>query len=358
MCGKRGWLNPRRSRAVVASVFDWVRGRWGPSRRTSSSSRIDLMWGSPMWRNQTVVTVIFLVGFQGSQLFRNVLFLLFLVVFCTTICGNLLIIVLVSTSRILHTPMYFFISQLSTCDILLSLNIVPNLFHLLLNNGANIRFADCFTQFYFFCALEVFECVLLSLMSYDRYVAICNPLRYTSIMTSSYCVKMISFCYFVAFLGSFIVAVTLANLRFCGAKINHFFCDFVPLLELVCSFGSIVYFEIYGLGFPIIMTATTIIAVSYTFIVLAVLRISTSTGRQKAFFTCSSHLIVVSIFYTTLVTVYIILSKLQIATISKVGPLLYTVFTPFINPIIYSFRNKDIKKAAQETFHKQDFQFS
>ncbi|XP_069818245.1 olfactory receptor 5G9-like [Dendropsophus ebraccatus] len=299
--------------------------------------------------NKTEVTEFLLLGFRVNRGFRLSLFCLFLMVYWGTICGNLLIIILVSTSKILHTPMYFFISQLSISDILISTDIVPNLLHILLNNGATITFIVCITQYYFFCTSEMFECFLLAVMSYDRYVAICNPLRYSSIMTSGHCVILAAICWLFAFSYTLVYTITLAKLNFCGPNvIDHVFCDIVPLLELACSNTFIVQLEIDVTGTPVIFIATTIIVVSYTYIVSAILRISSSTGRQKAFSTCSSHLIVVSIFYWTLFSVYIVPTKSQTHSMSKILSLLYTVFTPLVNSIIYSLRNGDIKKAIQK----------
>ncbi|XP_040274686.1 olfactory receptor 11L1-like [Bufo bufo] len=303
--------------------------------------------------NLTAVTEFLLLGFEGSQLLRNLLFLLFLLVFVATICGNLLIITLVSTTKNLQTPMYLFISQLSISDILLITDIVPNLLHILLNNGETISVFGCMTQIYFFVGTDAFECLFLAVMSYDRYVAICNPLRYSSIMTNRFCVKSLVMCWFLGSFESFIVTVTLSKLNLCGQNIiDHFFCDIVPLLELSCSDTFIVHLEIYVMGSPILISPTAIIVVSYTHIVISVLRIPSSTGRQKAFSTCSSHLIVVSIFYWSISIVYVLPSRGQTSDANKMLSLLYTVITPLINPIIYSLRNKDIKKAIQEVFHK------
>ncbi|XP_056425535.1 olfactory receptor 5G3-like [Hyla sarda] len=301
-------------------------------------------------KNLTVVTEFFLLGFQGSQHLRNVLFLLFLVVYCGTICGNLLIITLVSTSKNLHTPMYFFICHLSINDILLTTNIVPNMFHILLNNGGTMTFIGCMTQLYFFSTSEIFECLLLAVMSYDRYVAICNPLRYSSIMTIEYCVKLVIMSWILCFSVSIIFTITPSMLNFCGKNIiDHFVCDTVPLLEIACSDTFIVHLQIYLLSIPIIIVPTVIIIVSYVNIIVNILRISSRTGRQKAFSTCSSHLIVVSIFYGTLFSVYVFPPKGQSSTASKILTLLYTVFTPLVNPMIYSLRNKDIHKAVRDT---------
>ncbi|KAM3924577.1 olfactory receptor 11H4-like [Leptodactylus fuscus] len=253
--------------------------------------------------------------------------------------------------------MYFFISQLSISDILLTTDIVPNMLHILLNNGGTITFIGCIVQFYFFCVSETSECLLLAVMSYDRYVAICNPLRYTSIMTWTHCLKLVTICWLLGFTIILSDNVSVSMLDFCGPNvIDHFFCDLVPLLSISCSDTFVVQLEIYLLSFPVAIIPSIIIIVSYVNIVSTILRIPSSTGRQKAFSTCSSHLIVVSIFYGTLFSVYVFPTRGQLSSISKDLSLLYTVFTPFINPIIYSLRNKDIKKAVQEVIVKPLFQ--
>ncbi|KAM4038677.1 olfactory receptor 6B9-like [Anomaloglossus baeobatrachus] len=306
--------------------------------------------------NLTVVTEFLLLGFQISQYLRIFLFCLFFSVYCFALSGNLLIIALVSTSKNLHTPMYFFISQLSISDILVITDIVLNMLHILLNNGGTITVIDCITQFFFLGSSEAFEGFLLAVMSYDRYVAICNPLRYSTIMTSGYCLILSIACWVFAFSILLIYIIKTAKLVFCGSNtIDHLFCDIVPLLELACSDTFIIQLEIYIIGFPFVFIPTIIIVMSYTYIVLSILRIPSSTGRQKAFSTCSSHLIVVSIFYWSIFSVYLIPTKGRTITMSKILSLLYTVFTPFINPIIYSLRNKDISKAIQDTMYKASF---
>ncbi|XP_075200158.1 olfactory receptor 11L1-like [Anomaloglossus baeobatrachus] len=304
--------------------------------------------------NLTTVTEFFILGFQTSYHLRIFLFCLFFIIYCVTISGNLLIIALVSTSKILHSPLYFFISQLSISDILVISDIVPNLLNLLMNNGGTITVSECITQFYFFCASEGFECFLLAVMSYDRYVAICNPLRYSSIMTNGYCLILSITCWVYGFSITLIYISKMTDLIFCGSNtIDYLFCDILVLLELSCSDIFIIQLEMYVLAILTVIIPTSFIVVSYIYIVWSVLNISSSTGRQKAFSTCSSHLTVVSIFYWTMFSVYVVPTKDQSSTISKVLSLLYTVFTPFINPIIYSLRNKDIKKAVQDTLHKR-----
>ncbi|XP_075200141.1 olfactory receptor 5I1-like [Anomaloglossus baeobatrachus] len=300
-------------------------------------------------RNVTIGKYFFLLGFQASKYLRVFQFCLFLLVYCGTICGNLLIITLVSTSKNLQTPMYIFISQLSIGDILLTTNIVPKMLQILLYNGGTISFTDCITQLYIFCVSEVFECLLLAVMSYDRYVAICNPLRYTAIMTKTCCVRLIIISCAFVFSISFIEPITIAMLSFCGPNIiDHFFCDMNPLLDIACSDTSIVHLEITFLGSPILIIPTIIIIISYAKIIAAILSISSNTGRQKAFSTCSSHLTVVSIFYWTMLSIYVFPTHKQTMNISKFLSLLYTVFTPFINPIIYSLRNNNIREAVKK----------
>ncbi|XP_075131714.1 olfactory receptor 10A7-like [Leptodactylus fuscus] len=296
--------------------------------------------------NTTPITKVFLLGFQVSRNIRYVIFFLLLVVYWFTIFMNLLIITLVSTSKILQTPMYFFLTQLSINDILLTTDIVPKMLHIILYYRGSITFIGCITQLYFFGGSEVSECVLLTVMSYDRYVAICNPLRYTTVMTDTYCVILAVISWLVAVFVTSLATITVLMQKFCGPNtVDNLFCDFIPVLELSCSETNNFQMEVYILGIPLILIPVTIIIFSYTKIIVTTLRIPSSTGRQKAFSTCSSHLIVVSIFYWTIFGVYVFPTRGQSLTMSKILSLLYTVFTPLINPIIYSLKNKDIKKA-------------
>ncbi|XP_063785654.1 olfactory receptor 10A7-like [Pseudophryne corroboree] len=306
--------------------------------------------------NQTMVTSFILLGFQGSINIRMLLFISFLVIYCMTICGNLLIITLVSYDRNLHSPMYFFLTQLSMSDIIIATDVVPYMLHILSNGQGNISFIGCITQLYVFCASGSSDCLILTVMAYDRYLAICKPLHYVSIMNRGHCMKLAILCWTLSFSIVLIDSITTAMLQFCGPNIiDHFFCDLVPLQELSCSDTTIVQLEVSLLSAPLLLIPCIIIIASYINILFTVLTTSSNTVRQKAFSTCTSHLTVVSIFFWTLFSVYGLPAKGQSLSISKIVSLIYTVMTPLLNPIIYSLRNKDIKKALQKTLLKNVF---
>ncbi|XP_072006473.1 olfactory receptor 11A1-like [Engystomops pustulosus] len=295
------------------------------------------------------VTSIFLLGFPNLQNFTFPFFSLLVLLYCGTISGNLLIMVLYLVSKTLQSPMYFFITQLSLCDLLLTTDIVPVLLHTVLYGGSTITLIGCITQFSCFAASECSECLLLSVMSYDRYLAICYPLRYHCIMSHNVCVVFVIAVWLVGFLGALFYFISIYILYFCGPHvIDHFYCDFEPILQLSCSDISIIHIQSLISGSLFVIIPFIIIVTSYVYIVITILKIPSTTGRHKAFSTCSSHLIVVSIFYGTLMVVYMFPTRGESLTLSKVLSLIYTVLTPLLNPIIYTLRNKDFKEA----FHK------
>ncbi|XP_031754189.1 olfactory receptor 5G3-like [Xenopus tropicalis] len=255
---------------------------------------------------------------------------------------------LVTVSRGLQSPMFFFLQQLSFSDLLQSEVIVPTLLRTVMNEGAKISLIGCLEQFYFFGATEVLQCLLLSVMSYDRYLAICNPLRYSSLMSHRVCVILIVMSWLLALSITPITLIYVATQEFCNQNtINHFFCDFFPLLKLSCSDTSLARILVITVAVPVILFPFMFIIGSYICIAHEILKIVSSIGRQKAFSTCSSHLAVVSIFYGTLIVTYVVPTRNQSQTISKLLSLLYTVVTPFINPMIYSLKSTDIKNALK-----------
>ncbi|KAM4749385.1 olfactory receptor 9G19-like [Rhinophrynus dorsalis] len=302
--------------------------------------------------NQTVVKYFYLLGFHDIYNFRSVIFLFVLLIYLLTVTGNLLIVLLVSFSKTLNSPMYFFLSHLSSCDLLLSTVISPYLMSLILTERKTVSFAGCFTQFYFFGASAATECILLSVMSYDRYLAICNPLRYSSLMSFHRCLHLVLCSWVMGFIVTLTTVIRVLGLKFCGPNvIDHFFCDIEPLLQLSCSDTSFVELMNFFAGFPVIFLPLMFIIATYIYIFHTILRIPSTTGRQKTFYTCSSHLVVVSIYYGTLITAYLFHSKERSLNLSKALSFLYTVVTPFLNPIIYSLRNKDIKTVLAKLAH-------
>uniref|UniRef100_A0A8C5LWQ2 Olfactory receptor n=1 Tax=Leptobrachium leishanense TaxID=445787 RepID=A0A8C5LWQ2_9ANUR len=300
--------------------------------------------------NQSAVTEFFLLGFQVPHTSRIILFLFFLAAYILTLTGNFMIILLVSTNRHLHSPMYFFLSHLSFCDIMLSSSINPYLLHITLHNGGRLTVTQCLIQFNFFAVPADSECYLLTVMSYDRYVAICKPLHYQTIMVFSLCLILVMSAWIVSFVFSLI---TIVFLNFCNSgSIDHFFCDFSPLVQLSCSDASVLQIVVFLLGTPELIIDTGIIITTYLCIFLAIHRISSTTGKQKAFSTCSSHLAVVCMYYGTLFAIYVFSSGDNSSSINKIVSLIYTVLTPFLNPLIYSLRNKEIKVTMKTHWKK------
>ncbi|KAM9312308.1 olfactory receptor 1M1-like [Gastrophryne carolinensis] len=296
--------------------------------------------------NVTSAKIIVLIGFQLPQNLIVLVFCILLLISSLTICGNLLIITVVAYSKTLHCPMYFFLSQLSVLDILLVMDILPNMLHTVMAKEARISFPACITQFYFFGISESMEMLLLSVMSYDRYLAICKPLHYTLIMTHQVCWRMVATCWILSVLILLDDVLTILTLTFCGPNIiDHFFCDLEPILELSCTDTTIVQLDVKLIAAVAIVIPFCNVIVSYIYIIIDIFKIKSIIGRKKAFSTCSSHLSVVFIFYGALFSVYLFPHRGQLGHIAKFLSLLYTVVTPLMNPIIYSLRNKALKNS-------------
>ncbi|XP_075045782.1 olfactory receptor 6B1-like [Mixophyes fleayi] len=297
-------------------------------------------------KNQTVVTEFLLLGFGSLHGLQVLLFVLCLLVYVMCMVGNIMIIVLVSTSHLLESPMYFFICHLSLSDMLLTTDIVPNLLHIILEDGKAMPFIDCITQFQLFGASTGTECLLLTAMSYDRYLAICNPLSYVSIMGTKLRYHLVTGSWALSFAITLTIAILMSNLHFCGPNvIDHFFCDFVPILQLSCSDTSFLQIVDLILTAPVTILPFTGIIVSYICIFVVIINIPSVTGRQKAFSTCSSHLTVVCIFYLSLIAIYLVPASGHSVIVLKVLSLMYSVITPSLNPLIYTLRNQEIKEA-------------
>ncbi|KAM4663567.1 olfactory receptor 11A1-like [Discoglossus pictus] len=304
--------------------------------------------------NQTTVMEFFLLGFTSLHQSKFALFLLISFIYLAILFGNLLIITAVSSSYVLHSPMYFFLAHLSFCDIVFTTNIVPNMLRVILQEGSWLSAAGCITQYHIFGLSATTESFLLTVMSYDRYLAICNPLYYNTIMSLKLQIHLIVSSWLISLVITLLSLALICQLQFCGPDvIDHFFCDVAPLIELSCSDTSSINLQIMVCSVPIVLAPFVFIIWTYISIFLTIVQIPSTTGRQKAFSTCSSHLTVVCMYYGTLFAVYVIPSRASSMNINKILSLLYTVVTPLFNPIIYSLRNQDIKVVLEKWTSKR-----
>ncbi|KAG8431041.1 hypothetical protein GDO86_019504 [Hymenochirus boettgeri] len=300
-----------------------------------------------MAANYTTIYEFLIVGFNDLQQFRIPVFLLVLLFYLATITGNLLIIVFVLTGQRFQSPMFFFLGHLSLCDILISTNVSPNALKVIIMRRSPIFIDSCLIQLYFVGASAITECSLLTVMSFDRYLAICSPLRYTSIMNRKLCCYLALWPWMAGFLLSMLSNILLYDLVFCGPNIiNHFFCDLAPVLQLSCSDTTAVQIHVSTVVIAVGLLQFFFVFATYISIFISIFKLSSTSGRQKAFSTCSSHLMVVSIYYGTLIILYLAPARGYSLDLNKVLSLLNTVVTPLLNPIIYSFRNKEIRLAA------------
>ncbi|XP_039353454.1 olfactory receptor 6N1-like [Mauremys reevesii] len=267
--------------------------------------------------------------------------------------GNTLIIVLVVVDKQLHTPMYFFLGNLSSLETCYTSTILPRMLANLLTGDKTIFFNGCFTQLYFFGALASTECYLLAAMSYDRYLAICKPLHYLALMNTRYCLQLATGSWLSGFLATAIFVLFMSQLIFCGPnEIDHFYCDPAPLIKLGCGDKYLMVLLDFIMACVFTLPPFLLTLTSYVCIITTILRMPSATGRQKAFSTCSSHLIVVTIFYGTILIAYTLLIVDTLRVLNKVLSLCYTVLTPLINPLIYSLRNREFKEALSKAISK------
>ncbi|KAM6448837.1 olfactory receptor 6M1-like [Liasis olivaceus] len=265
-----------------------------------------------------------------------------------TLTGNIIIIITVNTDSHLQTPMYFFLGNLSLLDIGYTSSTVPKLLSILLMNMHTISLVGCISQSYFFFFLGSAECFLLAVMAYDRYVAICYPLRYPIIMNRRICIIFVIVCWICGCLSPLVGGLMLINVPFCGPNvINHFFCDIPPLLKLACIDTSLIQ-EVSFLLFTMVILSTFLCTIiSYIYIAVTILKIPSSHGRHKAFSTCASHLTIVSLYYGTVIFMYVSPTTRSSSDLNKIIAVIYSVVTPMLNPMIYTLRNQDMKTALK-----------
>ncbi|XP_020820542.1 olfactory receptor 1N1-like [Phascolarctos cinereus] len=296
--------------------------------------------------NQTGTSEFFLQGISQWPEHQHLFFGLFLCMYLITMAGNVLIFLAIISEARLHTPMYFFLATLSFADIGLSSSIVLKMLHNLHTQLHTISYTGCLTQLYFFLSFGDMDSFLLAVMAYDRYMAICHPLHYTTAMSPQLCVLLVSVCWVITNLHALLHTLLMAKLSFCVVgEISHFFCDISPLLKVSCSSTHLNELMVFVVGGPVMTVPFLCTLVSYICIVFAILRMpSSGGGRRKAFSTCGSHLSVVCMFYGTIFSVYLCPSS-TLPTKDIVASVVYTVVTPMLNPFIYSLRNQDMKVA-------------
>ncbi|XP_054827566.1 olfactory receptor 1020-like isoform X1 [Eublepharis macularius] len=303
--------------------------------------------------NHTVITEFILLGITDQPELRLPLFILFLLIYAFTLLGNLGLIILIKIDSQLHTPMYFFLSSLAFVDVNYSSTITPRILVDLLAVRKTIGFFGCASQMFMFVICGSTECILLAVMAYDRYVAICNPLHYAILMSKKMCFRLVSGSYILGIFYAVLHTVFTFTLTFCGSNvINHYYCDIPPLLQLSCSdthTNEIVVFTQVSIN---CIGTTLVILISYVCILVTVLKIHSTESRHKAFSTCTSHMIVVSLFYGTIFFMYLRPSSKYALQQDKVASLFYTVVIPMLNPLIYSLRNKHVKEACKRVLKK------
>ncbi|XP_025854617.1 olfactory receptor 8B3-like [Vulpes vulpes] len=306
--------------------------------------------------NASLVTEFILVGLTDLPYLQLPLFCLFLLMYVVTVLGNLCLVTLIRLNSHLHTPMYFFLFNLSFIDLSYSSVFTPKMLVNFTSKKNIISYIGCMTQLYFFCFFVVSECYVLTSMAYDRYVAICNPLLYNVVMSPKVCSLLMFGSYLMAFSGAMAHTGCMLRLTFCDANtINHYLCDILPLLQLSCTstyVNELVVFIVVGIN--IIVPSVTVF-VSYGFILSSILRISSTEGRSKAFSACSSHIIAVSLFFGSGAFMYLKPSSTESMDEGKISSVFYTNVVPMMNPLIYSLRNKDVKIALQKTLSRRTF---
>uniref|UniRef100_A0A673TJS2 Olfactory receptor n=2 Tax=Suricata suricatta TaxID=37032 RepID=A0A673TJS2_SURSU len=298
--------------------------------------------------NWSQVTEFIILGFPHLQGIQAYLFVLLLLIYLTTVLGNLLVFLVVRLDSLLHTPMYHFVSILSLLELGYTAATIPKMLSNLLREEKTISFSGCLLQIYFFHSLGATECYLLTAMAYDRYLAICQPLHYPTLMTPALCAKIAVGCCLGGLAGPVAEISLVSRLPFCGPnRIQHIFCDFPPVLSLACTDTSMNILVDFAINSCKILATFLLILSSYVQIIRTVLRIPSVAGKRKAFSTCASHLTVVLIFYGSILFMYVRLKKSYSLDYDRALAVIYSVLTPFLNPFIYSLRNKDIKEAVK-----------
>ncbi|XP_069488877.1 olfactory receptor 6J1 [Ambystoma mexicanum] len=303
--------------------------------------------------NGTSVTEFILLGFPMTPNHQILLFIGLLIIYVTILAGNMVIISIACVDRRLHTPMYFFLGNLALLDICFTTAIVPKILFNLVTGQKTISFTGCLTQSYFYFLLGTTEFLILAVMSFDRYVAICYPLRYNTIMNSHLCSLLVLGSWAGGFLDTIVQTVLTFQLSFCGPNvINHYFCDVEPLIKLACSDTRLIVFLDFVLASLLVLGSLLLSMVSYICIVAAIVRMPSAKGRWKAFSTCASHMTVVFIVYGSCIFMCARPTQSTSLDSSKIVAVANSILTPLLNPFIYSLRNKVMKDALVQAISR------
>ncbi|NXS56265.1 O10C1 protein, partial [Brachypteracias leptosomus] len=305
--------------------------------------------------NLSEVSEFRLLGFSEVSRLHPLLFAVLFSLYILTLMANMVIALIINGDNTLHTPMYFFLTQLSYLDICYLSVIVPKILENLMVGTIGISKTGCAMQMFLFLFFGVAECFLLAAMSFDRCVAICYPLHYIIIMNSKFCKSLVAGAYICGTAVGLVHTIVTFSLPFCGLAINHFFCEIQPLLELLCGNTSPNEIQVIVVAIFAIVSPFLLIIYSYIRIISTIFKMSSAESRQKAFSTCSSHLLVVTLFYGTASSMYLRPKSSYSASVDKLLSLSYTVVTPLLNPIIYSLRNEEMKGALRKRWKKTDF---
>ncbi|KAM5191674.1 olfactory receptor 6B9-like [Mantella aurantiaca] len=301
-------------------------------------------------KNETFVVVFIMLGFPGSSALQYLFFMLLLFTYVLTILCNVIIVVITWTEKNLHKPLYFYLRNFSMLEIFYVSVTVPKILATITSEGRLISFTGCITQLFFFFFLSSTECFLLGVMAFDRYFAICHPLRYPVLMNKTMCQKLSICSWLVGFTTTFPPIFLISQLPFCSNDINHFFCDVPPLLKNSCADTSINDVFDFICSSVVIITSFTVTLFSYVYIITTILKMPTTESRTKAFSTCGSHLTVVLIYYGTVIFIYVRPKAGFTFTLNRVLGVFYVVITPILNPIIYCLRNKEVKDSVKRQF--------
>ncbi|KAM7163334.1 olfactory receptor 5AR1-like [Macrochelys suwanniensis] len=306
-------------------------------------------------RNHTQVTEFIFLGFTDNLKLQVTLFVVFLLIYLLILMGNLTLVTLIRIDARLHTPMYFFITNLALLDVGYSTTIIPSTLMTFVARSKVISVTGCTVQFFFFCISISCECWLLSVMAYDRFMAICSPLLYTVVMSKRFCVLLVLGSYFMSCLNSMVQTAFIFRLSFCDAYIDHFFCDVPPIVKLSCSDTRLTDIVHFTCATMLVTATILIILVSYMYILVTILRINSAKDQHKAFSTCASHLTAVTIFYGTGSFMYLRPSSKSSMDQDKIISVFYTLVIPMLNPLIYSLRNKEVKEAFRRIRERKVF---